>query len=426
MMTSKIPATHYITHTLIAIALTSALSACDKKTETEQPPADTPIISANAVTFPVKSLLEQRLITAPVVSSKDNTLSLPARLTWDEDHTAHITSPVAGHLTDVMVQIGAQVKANQALAHLSSPDLGAAQADVERARSELIQAERNVARNKDLASAGIIAGKDLEQAQSDLSRIRAESVRAAVKLKSLGASVNVDQRFTIKSPINGIVVARNTNPGMEWRPDTASQPLFVVSDPSYLWCWIDAPEQAIGSLHQGMQVKLHSSAWPNETFEGQIDFIEDALDPASHTLKARAKVRNTSLKLKSEMYVTAEFSNSAQDTLDIPAKAVFLKDDVKMVFVKTAAGVFTRKVITPLATGDEWVSISEGLNKGDLVVVDGALYLERLIEEDRTPQPEKSAEKTPPTPKQSTAKNANAAVTNAPATNTPVNSATVN
>ena len=409
-MTSKTPARHYITHTLIAVALASALSACDKKTEAEQQPADTPLISENSVTFAAKSMLEQRLITAPVVSSKDNSLSLPARLTWDEDHTAHITSPVAGHLTDVMVQIGAQVKANQALAHLSSPDLGAAQADVERARSDLIQAERNVARNKDLASAGIIAGKDLEQAQSELSRIKAESVRAEIKLKSLGASVNVDQRFTIKSPINGIVVARNTNPGMEWRPDTATQPLFIVSDPSYLWCWIDAPEQAIGSLHQGMKVKLHSSAWPNETFEGQIDFIEDALDPASHTLKARAKVRNTSLKLKSEMYVTAEFSNNAQDTLDIPAKAVFLKDDSKMVFVKTAAGVFTRKVITPLATGDEWVSIADGLNKGDLVVVDGALYLERLIEEDRTPRPENPTEKTPPAQKQDASKTANAPV----------------
>jgi len=224
-------------------------------------------------------------------------------------------------------------------------------------------------------------------------------------------------------------VARNTNPGMEWRPDTASQPLFIVSDPGYLWCWIDAPEQAIGALHQGMKVKLHSNAWPNESFEGEIDFIEDALDPASHTLKARAKVRNSALKLKlhsnawpnesfegeidfiedaldpashtlkarakvrnsalklkSEMYVTAEFDDTAKETMDIPVKAVFLKDASKMVFVKTADGIFTRKAITPVATSDAWVSITEGLNKGDQVVVDGALYLEKMIEENRTPQ----------------------------------------
>lgn len=407
MMTSNIFAKRYLTQTLIAVALASLLSACEQKTETAETPADIPVISGDSVKFAKDSLLKQRLITAPVVSSKENMLSLPARLTWDEDHTARITSPVAGHLTDVMAQVGEQVKANQALAHLSSPDLGAAQADVERARSDLLQAERNLARNKDLASAGIIAAKELEQAQSDLSRIKAEAMRAEVRLKSLGGSINVDQRFTVKSPINGIVVARNTNPGMEWRPDTATQPLFVVSDPNYLWCWIDAPEHAINSLHNDMKVKLHSSAWPNETFEGQIDFIGDALDPSTHTLKARAKVRNSGLKLKSEMYVTAEFNNTAQDTLDIPAKAVFLKDSSKMVFVKTAEGVFTRRVIVPVATSDEWVSIAEGLNKGDQIVVDGGLFLERLIEEDRPTDPGK-AQPAKPESKQGSAKPDNA------------------
>jgi len=329
-------------------------------------------------------------------------MSLPARLAWDEDHTARITSPIAGHLTDVLVQNGATVKAGQALAHLSSPDLGAAQADFERAKSDQIQAERNLARNKELAAAGIIAGKDLELAQSDLSRIRAESVRTEVRLKSLGASANVDQIFTVKSPINGIVVERYTNPGMEWRPDTATQPLFIVSDPHYLWCWIDAPEQAINAVHKDMKVNLHSSAWPNETFTGQIDFVEDALDPVSHTLKVRAKVNNAELKLKSEMYVTADFNNAARDTLDIPAKAVFLKDTAKMVFVKTADGVYTRKTIVPVASNDEWVSISEGLAKGDEVVQDGALYLEKLIEENRVASEKPATEK--PQPAQATAK----------------------
>lgn len=388
------PAAKYtFTHTIIALSLISALTACEKHEETAQQNTDLPVISANSVKFAADSKLKQRLITAAVVASKENTLSLPARLTWDEDHTARITSPIAGHLTDVMVQTGASVKANQALAHLSSPDLGMAQADAERAKSDLLQAEHNLTRNKDLAAAGIIAGKDLEQSQSDLNRIKAEAVRAQVRLNSLGAGMNVDQRFTVKSPINGIVVERNTNPGMEWRPDTASQPLFIVSDPGYLWCWIDAPEQSISALRKGMQVTLHSSAWPDEKFTGEIDFIEDALDPSTHTLKARAKVSNPTLKLKSEMYVTAEFSNTSQDTLDIPAKAVFLKDTLKMVFVKTGDGVFERKVIEPIAGNDEWISIAQGLHKGDQVVIDGALYLERLIEEDRTPRAEQPASK---------------------------------
>ncbi len=132
-----------------------------------------------------------------------------------------------------------------------------------------------------------------------------------------------------------------------------------------------------------MNVILRSSAWPNETFLAQVDFIEDALDPTSHTLKVRAKLRNTSLKLKGEMYVTAELSSLARDTLDIPTKAVFLKETTKMVFVKTSEGVYTRKIITPIDSNEEWVTIAGGLNKGDEVVLDGALFLEKLIEESK-------------------------------------------
>lgn len=379
-----------LTHTLMAVALISTLSACHKAAETEITSVNEPIVSANSIKFADSSPLKQRLITASIVSSQEHVFGLPARLTWDEDHTARISSPIAGHLTEVLVQIGATVKENQALAYLSSPDLGSAQADVERAKSDLAQAEHNRSRNKDLAEAGIIAGKDFEQAQSDFTRSKAEAVRAEVRLKSLGATDTVDQKFTIRSPIAGVLVARNTNPGMEWRPDAASPPLFVVSDPTYLWCWIDAPEQAINALHKDMNVILRSSAWPNETFVAQVDFIEDALDPTSHTLKVRAKLRNTSLKLKGEMYVTAELSSLARDTLDIPTKAVFLKESTKMVFVKTSEGVYTRKIITPIDSNEEWVTIAGGLNKGDEVVLDGALFLEKLIEESKAPANDKA------------------------------------
>jgi cobalt-zinc-cadmium efflux system membrane fusion protein len=373
-----------LTHTFIVAALLSVLAACDKPLKTEGAPANEPTISKNTVSFPSNSSLKQSLTTLPVISSQENIVNFPARIAWDEDHTARISSPISGRLVDVLVLAGTPVKVNQALAHLSSPDMGSAQADVAKARSDLAQAERNYSRNKDLAEAGVIAGKDFEQSQTDLLSSKAEAARTEVKLRSFGATNDVDQKFTIKSPIAGMIVERNTNPGMEWRSDQASLPLFIVSDPTYLWCWIDAPEQAISSIHKDMQVTLRSSAWPNEVFNAKVDFIEGALDPVSHTLKVRAKLRNLDLKLKSEMYLTAQLSKVDNTSLDIPTKAVFLNESTKMIFVKTSEGVYTRKVIVPIASNDEWVSVSSGLNKGDEVVVDGALFLEKLIEENKS------------------------------------------
>lgn len=344
-------------------------------------PADDPVVSGSTIRFSANSSTAQRLLTAPVVSAQESVLSLPARIVWDEDHTSRITSPVAGRLNEIVVQTGTLVKVNQPLAYLSSPELGSAQADSARAQAELAQAERNLARTQELAAVNGVAGKELEQAQLDLARTRTEAERTALRLRSLGAESTVDQRYTLHSPIAGVVVERNANPGMEWRPDQPGAPLFVVSDPTYLWCWIDAPERALSMLHSGMKVTLRASAWPQETFKAQVDDIEDALDPVSRTMKVRAKLRNPERHLKGEMYVIAELTSKAHGVLDVPTKAVFLNNEKQQVFVKTAEGQYTSKTIVPVATNELWVSIEQGLSKGDQVVVDGALYLQKLLDE---------------------------------------------
>lgn len=355
------------------------LTACSKAPAPA--PVEEPVVSGNSIRFPASSSAVQHLLTAPVMAAQESVLSLPARIVWDEDHTSRITSPVAGRIDNILVQTGSQVKTNQPLAYLNSPELGSAQSDSTRAQAELAQAERNMARTKDLYAVSGVAGKDLEQAQLDLERARAEAERTSLRLKSLGAASTVDQRFVLRSPIAGVVVERNTNPGMEWRPDQPGAPLFVVSDPTYLWCWIDAPERVLGMLHPGMKVTLRASAWSKEIFKAQIDDIEDALDPVSRTMKVRAKLRNLERHLKGEMYVTAELTSQARGTLDVPAKAVFLNNEEQQVFVRTAEGQYTRKTIVPVATNDQWISIAQGLNKGDEIVVDGALYLQKLLDD---------------------------------------------
>ena len=367
------------TTTLSLAVYVMLLSACSKAPEPV--PADEPVIAGTTVSFPANSPTARRLLTTPVVAAQENVLSLPARIVWDEDHTSRIASPVAGRLDEIMVQPGSPVKAGQPLAYLNSPDLGSAQTEAARAEAELAQYERALVRANELFAVSGIAAKEVEQAQLDQARARAEAARTRLRLKSLGAANGVDQHYVLRSQIAGVVVERNTNPGMEWRPDQPGAPLFVVSDPSYLWCWIDAPERSLNMLRPGMKVVLRSSAWPQETFKAEIDHIGDALDATSRTIKVRARLRNPERHLKGEMFVTAELTSKARGALDVPAKAVFLNNEQQQVFVKTAEGRFSRKTIVPVASNEDWVSIAQGLNKGEEVVVDGALYLEKLVEE---------------------------------------------
>ena len=319
------------------------LAACSKAAVPQA--ADEPEVAGDSISFRANSPTAQRLLTAPVVPAKAYEFSLPGRIVWDEDHTSRIAPPLAGRIEAIVVQPGSPVRRNQALAYLSSPDLGSAQTESARAQAQLAQAERSLTRAKDLLAVNAIAEKDYEQAQFDLDSARAEAERTRLRLKSLGADSSVDQRYTVSSPIPGVVVEQNTNPGM--------------------------------------QVTLHASAWPQQKFKAQVDFVGDALDPATRTVKVRARLHNPGRLLKAEMYVSASLTGKAQGNLNVPTKAVFLNNDEQQVFVQTAEGRFTRKTIVPVARNEQWVSISGGLNKGDEVVVDGALYLQKLLDDNQ-------------------------------------------
>lgn len=359
---------------------TFVLSGCTEASK-ETATADNPTVLNQSIRFATTSPTLKRLQTAPVIDAQYSELTLPARVVWDENHTSYIVPPLSGRFIDIPKAgvLGATVKQNETLAYLLSPEIGAAQSESERAQAEFIQAEKNYTRVSELIADKGASIKELEQATADLERTKAEAIQTRLRLKNLGInSHDVDQHLSINSPIAGVIVERNTNVSMEWHPDQA--PMFTITDPTYLWCYIDAPEHSLDQLHTGLKVKLHASAWPQESFEAVIDNIGDSVDVTSRTIKVRAHLRNLNRHLKNEMYVTANLVSEAHDGYAVPAKAVFLNNNEQQVFVKTAEGLFTRKTILPVTSNDQWVSISQGLTKGDEVVVDGALYLEQILE----------------------------------------------
>ncbi len=377
---------HLNNHSLFLVLLlgvvTSFLTSCSEKQNTAE--NSEPTVTANTLRFAKDAPALQRLTMVSASTPQDVVLNLPGRLVWDEDHTSRIVSPVAGRITEIKAQVGSNVTSNQVLAYLASAELGTAQTESARAQYDLAQAERSAARSKDLAEAGIIARKDLEQSQTDLARAKAEASRTQLRTKSLGAGNSVDQRFALRSPIAGVVVERNTNPGMEWRPDQPGATLFVVSDPTYLWCMIDVPESAASRFQPGQKINIHASALPQNVFEAKVDYISDSLDPASRTLKVRARLRNSQRQLKSEMYVTASLVFTPKDGIEVPAKSVVLSEGAQYIFLNTGEGQFMRQAIAGTNLGKNRTLINSDVKAGDRVVADGALYLQQFFKGGKT------------------------------------------
>lgn len=359
-----------------------ALAGCGKKEAPEND--DDPKITGQIIQYPPSVKALPGIVGQAVQSGGDRMLSMPGRLVWNEDKTVRVATPFAGRVMDILVQPGTNVKAGQPLATLTSPDFGVAQADARKAAADSAVAAKALVRQRELYGAGIIAQKELEQAQADNARAAADLQRTQAALRMYGAAGgdSVNQHFALRSPIDGLVVERNINPGLEVRPDQQpAAPLFLVTDPTTLWAQLDAAEADLGLFKPGITVQLVSAAYPGEMFAGTVVKIADYVDPSSRSVKVRLTVPNADRRLKAEMFVTAKLQAASFQGISVPSKAVFLADNKNYVFVRksTTPNVFERREVKLGVTLPGTAEVVQGLSAGDVVITDGNLYLQDIL-----------------------------------------------
>jgi cobalt-zinc-cadmium efflux system membrane fusion protein len=363
---------------------------CHRENADTEPPA--PKISAENISFQADSPQLASLSVETAEPRKLTVTHLTGRLFWDEDATVRIFSPVAGRVSALLAKPGQLVSSNTPLAEINSPDFGQAMADARTADGNLRFAERTLARAKELYEHGAAAQKDVENAEAVCTSATSERDRAQSRLSLYGGSdKGADDMYLLRTPLAGVVVEKNVNPGQEVRADQMLAnapplfaPLFVVSDPTRLWIQLDVPELDITTLQPGQRLRIYSRAYPDKIFEGELENIGDSLDPATRTVRARGAVNNPDKLLKAEMYVTvdvlADGSKIAGAGVEIPAKAVFIKDNQPYLFIEKSPGQYERRLVKTGNENDGKILILDGVIAGQRVVTDGCLLLESLIE----------------------------------------------
>ena len=98
-------------------------------------------------------------------------------------------------------------------------------------------------------------------------------------------------------------------------------------------------------VHKGMALTIRSKAFPGHTFHGRLDLIGDSLDPTTRTVRARGSVEDASKLLKAELYVTVEVPDPVPMSLQVPSKAVFLRENQYYLFLETGVGQFQRHAV---------------------------------------------------------------------------------
>ena len=140
-----------------------------------------------------------------------------------------------------------------------------------------------------------------------------------VSPESLNAGNLYDRELIpIRSPIDGVVIARNISVGQV--VDTGFV-AFDISNLSTIWVTAAVNQQDLSSIHQGAVADVVTAGFPDQVFHGRVAMIGDTLDPETRTVPVRVVVPNPGTKLRPGMFASAHIAKPAT------REAVFVPED---------------------------------------------------------------------------------------------------
>jgi Cu(I)/Ag(I) efflux system membrane fusion protein/cobalt-zinc-cadmium efflux system membrane fusion protein len=201
------------------------------------------------------------------------------------------------------------------------------------------------------------------------------SAAALVRLKLFGVPAREIARLQregttrdeveIDSPMSGYVVERNALPNMYVQPDTK---LYAITTLSNIWIYAAVFQDQLGQVKTGDPVAVTVDAYPGHTFEGQVDFIWEAMDPNTRTARVRCSFTNPERLLKLGMYVAVAITPRLGRGLVIPDSGVFRTGTHDVVFIDRGDGYLTPAEVELGPHLDHNFQVLKGLRAGQRIV----------------------------------------------------------
>ncbi|HMK87225.1 MAG TPA: efflux RND transporter periplasmic adaptor subunit [Steroidobacteraceae bacterium] len=310
---------------------------------------------------------------------------------FDENMSLQVFSPYQGRIIQALVDLGDEVKKNQILFTVESPDFIAAQSSLISAAATLDQTASALARAKVLYAAKGIDQNDYETAvanqQSAEGALKAARRAVAVfgrsedEIDRIVEKRQVDPALLIKSPISGRITARNAAPGLLVQPGTAPAP-YSVADVSTMWMLANVPEADAADIRLGQSVTADVMALPGRVFAGKVTAIAAVVDPNSRRVTVRAEIKDPNHELRSDMFATFSIRTGApRHALGVPLNGVVREGDgtFSVWVVGSDPHVFTRHIVRIGLQQNGYDEILEGLHPGESVAVNGAIFLSNIL-----------------------------------------------
>jgi HlyD family secretion protein len=278
------------------------------------------------------------------VQRGDLTVTVTATGALEPTNQVDVGSELSGIIKTVEVDYNDRVKVGQILARLDTDKLKAkvlqSKAALESARAKVLEAQATVKESGDqlarlkqvweLSNNMVPSQQDLDAAQAVLHRAKATEATARAQVSQAQATLEADEtdlaKTVIHSPINGIVLTRNVEPGQTVAASFQAPVLFTLAeDLTQMELHVDVDEADVGQVTKGQEAVFTVDAHPGRTFPAGITQVRYGSQTVNGvvTYKTVLNVDNSDLSLRPGMTATADITvNKVENAILVPNAAL--------------------------------------------------------------------------------------------------------
>ncbi|MEO8887619.1 MAG: efflux RND transporter periplasmic adaptor subunit [Mucilaginibacter sp.] len=355
-----------------------ALTACKQKKEEKEPSNYT--VKGDIIVIPDSSNIKSKL-KLTTITEEPYRLQMVTAGTVKAIPTqyAEIAPPFSGRVIKSYMRLGARVTTNTPLFEISSPDFMAAQKAFFQEKSQMLQAEKTLKRQKDLKDHGVGSEKDMEEAATSYEIEKKEYENAIVGIKVFKANpdnITLGQPLIVYSPINGEIIENTIVVGQFIKDDAAR--VAIVAELNKVWVVGQVKEKDIRYIHELDQCSIDIPALPEKHITGKIYHVNDIIDEDTRSVQILIECNNADHTLKPGMYVNVDFSNAPTKAILVPTTSILQMNESSFVFVQNAKNTYQKRKVETAGTDSNRTVIKSGLKPGDVIVSEGGFYLSNV------------------------------------------------
>ena len=323
----------YFRISFFALAATMLFASCGtKKTETNQAAPAAPVVSV--VTAQAEDVDVENTYTSNIEPFAVN----------------NIVSQTAGRIISINAEVGQKVSKGQLLAKMDDVNLA-------KTRMQYVNDSTELGRLTELYKIGAVA-----QADYDLAKLSLEITKKTYN--------NLLENTYLRSPINGVVTARNYDKGDMY---SMTQPIFVVQQVTPVKMLINLSESMFTQVNKGMEFDITVEAYPGEIFKGKVNLIYPTVSATTHTFPVEVICQNSDQRLRPGMFarVTANFGTNHHVVVPDVAVVKQMGSGEHFIYVLQPDNTVKYQLVEVGKRLGNRYEIINGINEGDRIVTEG-------------------------------------------------------